>query len=71
MAGSRTRATMDAGLARVEAAHLVFANLRADVSRTVVRGALGLRAPAGSDALAFNRRSTTRSAGFYGLLVTP
>jgi hypothetical protein len=27
--------------------------------------------PAGGDAVSFDRRSTTRSAGFYGLLVTP
>jgi hypothetical protein len=29
MAGSHTRATMDAGLVRVEAGHLVFANGKA------------------------------------------
>jgi hypothetical protein len=46
MAGSRTRATMDAGVARVEAAHLVFATcgfrhaVDSDVAVTVGSNAL-------------------------------
>jgi hypothetical protein len=40
-------------------------------SRAPCGGGWACVRPAGGDALSFDRRSATRSSGFYGLLVTP